>query len=263
MTQLAADNETIKGPLAGLGPVANFAILASEIMYRGGLVAIDYAGEVQMASDTLGLRVIGISPKQIDNTADGKELAPPLTGAYRLNNSATYPLTRASINQPCYVEDDNTVAGFSTNLVAAGIVVDVDADGVWVDVSPRARAIARRLALPKIVTNAAATLTITAAQAFAGNVIVQSDYATGATITLPAAQPGFRLGFQRMSATAAHDLILQAPSGDKVLGSTAAGTASNTTDAISDILYIETIDAMDWKVAFPVPADLAVWVAST
>lgn len=261
MTQLAADNELFKR-LAGLSPVALFAILNGEIMYAGGLMAVDYAGEVQMASDTLGLRVIGYCPKQVDNSVDGKSVAVENVPC-RMNNSATYPVTRAMIGLPAYVEDDNTVAGFSTNLVAAGLVVDVDADGVWLDVSLQALAAARRAALPKVVAITGATATVTAAQAFQGNVVFSVDYATGATVTLPSAQAGFRIGIYRLSATAAHDVILQAPTGDKVLGSTAAGTASNTTDAVSQVLYIETIDATDWKVALPYASDLAVWVAST
>ena len=39
--------------------------------------------------------------------------------------------------------------------------------------------------------------------------------------------------------------------------------ASNTTDAVSQVLYLEARDATDWVDAAPLASDRAVWVAST
>lgn len=263
MTQLAADNETIKGPLAGLALVQALTVLDTEKMYVGGLMAVDNAGEAQMASDTLGLRVLGICPENVDNSDDGETVAPPKPGIFRLNNSSTNAVTVGMRGRPCYVEDDNTVASTSTNLVPAGLVHDVDTDGVWVDLRPEALAIARRLARPKVVSITDGTATVSAAQAFQGNVVLACDNATGVTLTLPTAAAGYRLGVQRTSATAAHDVVVTAAAGDKVRGSAAAGTITNDTDAVSDVLWLETEDATDWVDAEPLAKDREEWEASS
>lgn len=53
---------------------------------------------------------------------------------FRYKNAAADPLTRADINNDCYIVDDESVgrtSGGSTRSVA-GKVVDLDATGVWV-----------------------------------------------------------------------------------------------------------------------------------
>lgn len=56
-------------------------------------------------------------------------------GVFRFNNSAAADLIGlADIGKPCFIVDDNTVAksnGGATRS-AAGVVDDVDTDGVWV-----------------------------------------------------------------------------------------------------------------------------------
>jgi hypothetical protein len=262
MSQLSADNETIKGPLVGTGLVNRLPILSGAKLFKGGLLAIDSAGEVQMAADALGLRVLGLCIEQIDNAADGELADPPQGGAYRLENSAAAPVTVGLRGRPCYVEDDHTVASTSTNLVPAGIVVDVDEAGVWVDVSPEALLSARAQARPKVVAVATATLAVTPAQAFQGNVVLACDNAAGVTLTLPDAAPGYRLGVQRIDATAAHDVAITAAAGNTVRGSAEGGTATNDTDAVSQILYLEAESATGWVDAAPLAADRANWAPS-
>jgi hypothetical protein len=61
-------------------------------------------------------------------------------GVFRWDNSTSDPVTIASLRHLCYVVDDQTVAATSaptgTPAVAtrgiAGIVMDVDTNGVWV-----------------------------------------------------------------------------------------------------------------------------------
>lgn len=247
--------------LAGQSGVDTFPIVNDEVMYAGGIVAIDSTGEASMASDTLGLRVLGICPLTQDNADDGLYTAAQ-KGVYRVGNSSTAPVTDALVGKPCYVEDDQTVAANSTNLVAAGLVFAVTADGVWVDFSSAAISAAQAQARIKVVAVTGTTATVSAAQAFQGNVVITASNASATTLTLLAAAAGYRFGVQRITAGAGYDVILQAGSGDKVLGSAAAGTASNTTDAVSDILWLESIDGTDFVAAAPLAADRAAWVAS-
>ncbi len=258
MTALSADNEAL-ATLAGKTLTQKLTILNAEVIYAGGMVARDYAGEVQMASDTLGLRVLGVAIEQVDNAADGETLSPPSGAIHLMANSSTAPVVAGMIGKPCYVEDDNTVAAHSTNLVAAGLVHDVDTDGVWVDFSPVALAQARALAKPLVVAVTDTTYTALATQAFQGNVVLAIDNASGVVVTLPAAAGGYRLGFQRTAATAAHDVSIQAPTGDTVRGSAAAKKVVNDTDAVSQVLYLETTGAADWVDAAPLASDRAEW----
>jgi hypothetical protein len=247
---------------AGDGFADDFTVIASDILYAGGMGAIDSTQEIQPASDTLGLRVVGRIPVKVDNTADGLTSEVEL-GVFRYANSSTAPLTRAMIGDACYVEDDQTVAATSTNLVAAGLVVDVDSKGVWVDQRLAALTTARRIARPKVVAVTGTTSTLTAAQAFQGNVVVTASNSGATTLTMPAAATGLRIGVQRLTAGAGYDVVLQAGSGDTVRGSTVAGTATNDTDAVSQILWLEAENVTNWADASPLAADRAEWAPST
>jgi len=267
MTALA-DNRSAP-LLAGEDLVAALTILDAEIIYAGGMLAIDYADEIQMASNTQGLKVIGCSPIKIDNTDDGEVLKragdEALRGIRRFNNSSTYPVPRSAIGQNCYVEDDNIVAGYASALVPAGIVHDVDSDGVWVDQRPWALALAWER---RPDTRAAKTddYTVTAAIAFDGRTFFACDKASVMEITLPSAVAGMRVGVQRTSATAAHDLTVQAATGDRIQASDAFCAAGkqvdNTVDAISEIVWWRAQDDTYWVLDKPYPKDFASWVVN-
>jgi hypothetical protein len=261
MTALAANRDTpeIKNPrfLA-----EKFAILNDAVLFAGALLALDYTDEIQPAADTAGLRVIGRATQEIDNADDGLT-AGVEQGIFRFANSATYPLPRSAIGQPCYVEDDQTVAGFSTNRVPAGLVYDVDADGVWVDLRPAALAIARKLT-PDILVAKTGDYTATAAIAFEGRTAFRMTKSGGLTLTLPSAVAGMRVGVMRGSAAATDDVFVQAATGDKVQGFDALSAASkkveNTVDAISGIVWFRAVDDTVWALDNPLPADVTSWV---
>jgi hypothetical protein len=224
--------------------------------------AIDYTGEIQPASDTLGLKVIGRCEAQVDNTVDG-HTSNAKCGIFRYANSSTYALTRANIGRPCYVENDQTVGAGSTYYVPAGIVVDVDSSGVWVDQSPLALAAARAAAIPYVSAQTGTTATVTAAMAFQGNVVMTASNSGATVITLPSAVPGYRIGIQRVNAGAGYDVTITPGSADTVRGGTTVQSAVNTTDAISQVLWIETINDTAWVDAGPLAGDRSVWVATS
>lgn len=261
---MSALSDNLNSPqLAGENPVDQFTVIASDIVYAGGLAAVDYTDEVQPASDTAGLRVIGRFQKKVDNTVDG-HYAQVERGIFRFANSSTYAVVRSMIGQPCYVEDDQTVAGFSTNLVPAGIIHDIDSSGVWVDMTPLALALARRL-VPPVLVSKTADYTITAALAFEGRTIFSCATVTnGTTLTCPSAVGGMRFGVKRANASATYDVFVQAATGDKVQGYDAISAASkkveNTVDAISDIVWFQAVDDVVWAIAEPYPQDIASWV---
>lgn len=261
MTAATADIDTpeIKSPrfLAG-----KFTVLNDAVLFAGAMLALDYADEIQPAADTAGLRVIGRCPLGMDNAADGLT-SQVEQGLFQYANSATYPVPRSAIGQVCYVEDDATVGGFSTNLVPAGIVYDVDDDGVWVDQRPAALAAAVER-VPKVLVAKSGDYTVTAALAFQGRSAFKMTKSGGLTLTLPSAVAGMRVGVMRGSATATDDVSVQAATGDKVQGYDALSAASkkieNTVDAISGILWLRAVDDTIWAIDNPLPADVASWV---
>jgi hypothetical protein len=249
--------------LAGINPVDKFTILAAAVCYAGAIAAVDYLGEVQNAANTAGLRVIGCFGEYVDNTADGKSIKVE-RAIRRFLNSSTYPIVRTAIGTIAYVEDNTIVAGYASNLIPAGIVHDVDSDGVWVDQTPMALALAQRMN-PALYVAKTDDYTVTAALAYQGLTYFACDKATIMEITLPSAVAGMRVGVQRASATAAHDVTIQAATGDRIQASDgicAAGKQiDNTVDAVSGILWLRAVDATFWLIdqAFT-PNDVSSWV---
>lgn len=259
MTALAANRDTAE--LTGRMKPSAFTVASAAVLYAGALLAVDATGALQPAADTLGLRVVGRAKRKVDNSAGGLT-GEAEHGLFRYANaSGAAAVTRALLGQVCYVVDDQTVAATSTNLVAAGLVYDVDTLGVWVDQTPAALAAALRLAAPKRLAKND-DYTITAAEAFAGNVVFTMDAGSQKTLTLPSAVAGYRVGVARISATAAHDVAIKAASGDTVLGSAAAKQVENQVDAVSQVLWLRAADLTNWCEDTPPAGDLASWVVN-
>lgn len=240
----------------------DFAILNDAVLYAGAILAVDYTDEIQPAADTAGLKVVGRCPLGIDNADDGLK-SEVEQGIFHYANSATYPIPRSAIGQVAYVEDDQTVAAWSTNLVPAGLVYDVDADGVWIDMRPAALAAAWDRRPVKRVAKTD-SYECTAAIAFEGRTYFNVQKSSIATITLPSAVAGMRVGVQRGNGAAGHDVAVQCATGDKIEASdglTAAGKkADNTVDAISGIAWWRAVDDTHWMLDNPAPADITSWV---
>jgi len=112
-------------------------LAANTRIFAGTIVALNAAGNAIPAADTASTRVIGRAEETVDNigglAGDRSIVVKP--GCFKYNNSPANPVTIASIGLPCFILDDNTVAVAAgpTNDIRAGIVVRVDADGVYVD----------------------------------------------------------------------------------------------------------------------------------
>ena len=89
------------------------------------------------ASTTQTDKVIGRAADTIKNEGgNGAMWIDVQTGIFHFANSSNAEaVTRADVNDPCRVIDAATVAkdkGNSDNRAVAGLVFDVDAQGVWV-----------------------------------------------------------------------------------------------------------------------------------
>ncbi|MDE1917663.1 MAG: hypothetical protein KGJ57_18210 [Sphingomonadales bacterium] len=123
---------------AALGTDRSVPLAAGVKAFAGGMAQVDANGYAVPASATAANMTIGRFEATVDNTggADGAVSGKVRRGIFRYNNSANADLiTKASIEKPCYVVDDQTVALTSNSNArpVAGTIFDVDAQGVWVE----------------------------------------------------------------------------------------------------------------------------------
>ena len=108
-----------------------FGFEAAKTIYAGALVAINADGKAVPATAT-GTVCAGVAQHQ---TAAGEPVL-VRRGVFGLADAADdAALTRADIGSTVYVADDQTVKKKNSGTDAvAGIVMDVDAEGVWVKI---------------------------------------------------------------------------------------------------------------------------------
>ena len=114
----------------------HLGVNGAEKIPTGVLVARDATGYAVNAADAVGVKVLGRSNAEADNTdgADGDIGIEIERGVFLFGNDVTNPVTIASIGENCFVKDNQTVdSDGGINVVVAGRVHDVTAEGVWVD----------------------------------------------------------------------------------------------------------------------------------
>ena len=134
MTALTEDRNTpyMDGELLSL-PVA-----AGAVIHAGALVVANASGYVEPGATATGLAALGRAEEAVDNSGGGDGAATVRVRrkkAFRFENDGS--IAQAALGRTCYIVDDQTVAatdGTGTRS-AAGKVVDVDADGVWVEIN--------------------------------------------------------------------------------------------------------------------------------
>lgn len=116
---------------SGIGDVA-----AAAVIYFGATIAKNAAGYIVPASDTAGLKVIGIAQQFVDNTAgaDGAATVLYTTGvvAELVNNAGA--IVQAGKHTRCYAADDNSVTSKAASLekIVVGEVMKFTATTVFV-----------------------------------------------------------------------------------------------------------------------------------
>lgn len=133
MAALSADRSTAMRA----GEQYEFPVAAAVKIYAGALVVLDTAGNAKPAVAATGLICVGRAEALADNSTG---LAAAITvkvraGVFKWDKSGT--ITKANIGDTLYLFDDHTVIASSAGSSAAGIMVDIDADGTpWVLSSP-------------------------------------------------------------------------------------------------------------------------------
>ena len=105
-------------------------------VYAGSIAAQNSSGKAVPASDTANLVVLGRAEATVG--AGGNLVI--RTGVFLFDNgTSSEELTAADIGAAAYIVDDHTVGKIGgTNHIPAGIVIDVTADGVAVEITPAA-----------------------------------------------------------------------------------------------------------------------------
>lgn len=117
------------------GDLFSLPAAAAKKFYAGAIAARDAAGNATPGATAADILGVGRVAETVDNTngAAGAVQVPIEKGIFRFKNSAGDPITRADIGNSCYIEDDETVSKTDVNQSVAGLIFDVDAEGVWVD----------------------------------------------------------------------------------------------------------------------------------
>lgn len=117
----------------------SFPVAAATKLFAGSLVCLNASGFLTKGAVSTTLKTVGVAQAVADNTAgaNGAIQGKVRRGCYRFANSTAGDLVvLTDIGASCYIVDDQTVAktnGGTTRSVA-GIVRDVDSDGVWVEI---------------------------------------------------------------------------------------------------------------------------------
>lgn len=120
------------------GEQRSVGLKAGVKVFAGAIAVLTSTGVAQAGAAGTGLKCIGYFESDADNTAgaDNAMVAQVRKGVVLLiNSTSTDAITAADINSMAYIVDDQTVAKTNGGNArsAAGRVVDVTTDGVWVD----------------------------------------------------------------------------------------------------------------------------------
>ncbi|MBF0445086.1 MAG: hypothetical protein HQL68_05810 [Magnetococcales bacterium] len=132
MSALTAGRKTVRCE----GGTFAHPVAAATLIYEGGIVALDAAGNAVPGATATDLTVVGMALGRADNSggAAGDALVSVERVTARFINDGTDTVDRTHIGGNAYVVDDQTVAatdGTGTRSVA-GKIMDLDSDGVWV-----------------------------------------------------------------------------------------------------------------------------------
>jgi len=141
------------------GDSVSLMVASNQTIYIGALIAADSNGNAVNAADSASSnQVIGVAQQWIDTTGSNYRTniyVRVLTGDYRLANSSSV-FNKSSIGQFASVLDNATVttAANTTYDIIAGVIVDVDAQGCWVNIGPYNRALAGNITTLNVAGNA-------------------------------------------------------------------------------------------------------------
>ncbi|MEX0732849.1 MAG: hypothetical protein WED00_05710 [Aquisalimonadaceae bacterium] len=119
------------------GELVAVPVAAGVEIFAGSLVVADATGYAAPGSEADDVTYLGRAEEHVDN-ADGDDgdvsVRVRRGKAFKWANSGTDPIDQAGLGQTCFIEDDETVSATDNTGArsAAGTVIQIDDDGVWV-----------------------------------------------------------------------------------------------------------------------------------
>jgi hypothetical protein len=118
------------------GEYVTMIVASGSVIYAGAMVCENGSAKAVAAADASGYAVIGCAQEKVDNTTayySATKTVKVRRGVFRWGNGGSF--TDANVGDFAYVSDDATVtaAGSVTYDIVAGVIIDTDSDGVWVD----------------------------------------------------------------------------------------------------------------------------------
>lgn len=112
------------------------AVAAGANIFAGALVVANASGYAAAGSTASDLTYLGRADEHVDNTAGingAKSVKISRLQAFKFKNDGS--ITQAHIGKPSYIVDDETVAATngSATRSAAGTIIEIDSDGVWIE----------------------------------------------------------------------------------------------------------------------------------
>jgi hypothetical protein len=133
MAALVKDRMTPERELRDIGyPVADNAVI-----YAGAIVMLSATGYARPAATGTGLTVAGVAQERVDNTngGDGGKAVIVRQGCFKFENGDA--IAQADVGKIAYAVDDQTIAKGASGKSPVGVIVQVEADGVWVNIKAR------------------------------------------------------------------------------------------------------------------------------
>jgi hypothetical protein len=121
------------------GDFGGGALVDSDEFYVGQLVCFDQSDQtIKPAAASTTLIALGRAEERVTTGASNTETLRVRCGIFKYENSGSDAVAAADCGNTVYMEDDNTIAKTDATgtLSAAGILVKVESDGVYVAINP-------------------------------------------------------------------------------------------------------------------------------
>lgn len=131
MAALAADRSTP----AREGEIITAGVKKETAIFAGSLVVKEAGGYAEPGKKAGSLVVLGRAEHSVTGgAADGDVTVKIRRGVFAWENSAgAGEITAALVGEKAYVADDQTVTKTASGATAAGKIIAVDSEGVWVE----------------------------------------------------------------------------------------------------------------------------------
>lgn len=244
MTALTADKpRRFRG--VGIQVIRKYPILTATEIFKGAIVAVDAAGFLIAATDTLGVKVVGIAAEHVNNTGASGALFCEVTSSMDVLLTAT-GITQAMLHEPMYVEDSDVVddkTGVTNHIEVGELVEFVSVTSGWVHIPDAGAVSVQALLILK-----SATFNI--------------DNGAGTTIDDVIAKPSVPLTIRRIQAVYVTETTGTIAAGNVKLGTAIGGAQIAAATAYEDSKAIGVATPLT-IVAGAVAADQAIHVRHT